>query len=66
MLAKSARVKDTPEMLKLVSAYSVAEAAARIYEAAADKSAFTDKALAAVYLRPAQAERERLERLASK
>jgi tRNA threonylcarbamoyladenosine biosynthesis protein TsaB len=65
-MAKSARVKDTPEMLKLVSAYSVAQTAARVYEAAADKSVFTDKALAAVYLRPAQAERERLERLASK
>ncbi|MBO7149022.1 MAG: tRNA (adenosine(37)-N6)-threonylcarbamoyltransferase complex dimerization subunit type 1 TsaB [Clostridia bacterium] len=65
-LAKSARIKDTPEMLKLVSAYSVAQTAECIYKAALDKSVFTDKKLAAVYLRPAQAERERLERLASK
>ncbi len=63
-LAKSARVKQVPEMLRLVSAYSVARTAARIYEAAGDRSVFTDRSLAAVYLRPAQAERERLERLA--
>ena len=65
-LSKSARTKETPELLKLLGAYSVAQTAARIYADAQDKSVFTDSALAAVYLRPAQAERERLEKLASK
>ncbi|MBQ7822104.1 MAG: tRNA (adenosine(37)-N6)-threonylcarbamoyltransferase complex dimerization subunit type 1 TsaB [Clostridia bacterium] len=65
-LSKSARIKDTPELLKLVSAYSTAQTADRVYKQAKDRSVFTDENLAAVYLRPAQAERERLERLAGK
>ena len=61
-LTKSKRVKDTPETLRLLNSYSAAQAALRIYESAQDKSAFTDTSLAAVYLRPTQAERELLEK----
>lgn len=65
-LVKSTRVKHVPALLRLPSAYSAAQCARRIYESASDKSVFGDEVLAAVYLRPAQAERERLERLAAK
>lgn len=61
-LAKSERVKQTPEIMKLLNAYSVAETAQRIYAEAKDKSVFTDAALNAVYLRATQAERELQER----
>ncbi|MBE6606676.1 MAG: tRNA (adenosine(37)-N6)-threonylcarbamoyltransferase complex dimerization subunit type 1 TsaB [Ruminococcaceae bacterium] len=57
-LAKSARVKDIPETLRLLNSYSVAQTALGIYESAKDKSVFTDMSLAATYLRPTQAERE--------
>ena len=59
----SARVKPTPIPLRLISAYCVAMAALDKYESAADTSVFTDTALAAVYIRPTEAERERLARL---
>lgn len=62
----SAWVKPTPELLKLQSAYSIARVAEEIYNKTEDKSIFTDTALAAKYLRAAQAERERLERLGKK
>lgn len=57
-LVKGVRVKDTPETLKLLNSYYVAQTALDIYESAKDKSVFTDEALAAHYLRPTQAERE--------
>lgn len=62
----SARVKETPELLKFQSAYSVARVAEMIYKNSENKDVFTDTALAAKYLRAAQAERERLERLGEK
>ena len=61
--AEGARVKPTPVPLRLTSAYCVAMAAIDRYESAADTSAFTDTALAAVYIRPTEAERERLAKL---
>ncbi len=63
---KSARVKPTPIPIRLISAYCVATAALDKYESAADTSVFTDTALAAVYIRPTEAERERLARLENK
>lgn len=63
-LKKSKRVKKAPELLGLISAYGVAQCALKKYEEAKDKTVFDDRTLAACYLRPAQAERERLERLA--
>lgn len=60
------RVKPIPEALKFQSAYSVGALAYEIYSAAEDKSIYTDELLAAKYLRAAQAERERLERLGFK
>lgn len=58
--AKGARIKPTPEPLRLLRAYSVAMAALDTYESAQDRTAFNDEALAAVYIRPTEAERERL------
>ena len=52
-------VRPTPERLRPQSAYSVAQVAKRMY----DSGIRTDDAeLVSVYLRPSQAERERLER----
>ena len=60
---KGARVKPTPTALRLPSAHCVALAALDKYESTDDKSVFTDAALAAVYVRPTEAERERLAKL---
>ena len=56
----------TPERLRVPSAYGIAARAYEIYAAAseAERAGFTDAALAPVYLRKSQAEREREERLA--
>ncbi len=52
-----------PMLLRRPSAYGVAMAAQMRYNAAADKSVFTEAALTLSYLRKTQAEREREERL---
>ncbi len=57
-----AHCKEVPPVIRYQSGYSVAMTAKRIYEAAEDKAAFTDKTLKPSYLRPSQAERERAER----
>ncbi|MBQ3708741.1 MAG: tRNA (adenosine(37)-N6)-threonylcarbamoyltransferase complex dimerization subunit type 1 TsaB [Clostridia bacterium] len=59
-------VAVTPEKLRIPSAYGVAARADAIYAEASEaaKEGFTDAALAPVYLRKSQAEREREERLA--
>lgn len=54
----------TPEFLRYPSGFAVACAAYDIYKSATDPSVFTEAALAPVYLRKSQAEREREERLA--
>ena len=61
-----AGVAVTPEKLRAQSAYGIAARAYEIVSAAseAEKESFTDAALAPVYLRKSQAEREREERLA--
>ncbi|MCQ2432505.1 MAG: tRNA (adenosine(37)-N6)-threonylcarbamoyltransferase complex dimerization subunit type 1 TsaB [Clostridia bacterium] len=51
--------KEAPLPLRYQSALSVASAAKRIYDAAEDKSGFTDLLLKPSYLRPSQAEREK-------
>lgn len=56
------RFIDTPSVLIPQNAFSVAAVAKKIYDAADDKSAFTDRTLSPGYLRASQAERERLER----
>ncbi len=61
--AKGARIKATPTPLRLPAAHCVAMAALDKYDAENDKSVFTDTALAAVYIRPTEAERERLAKL---
>ena len=61
--AKGARIKPTPTALRLQRAYCAGMAALDTYESAQDKSVFTDTALAAVYIRPTEAERERLAKL---
>ena len=53
----------TPEVLRNVNAAGVAYVGERIYNAADDKSVFTDVALQPIYLKKPQAEREREERL---
>ena len=53
----------TPDNLRNVSAAAVAKVGERIYNAAEDKTIFTDAALLPVYLKKPQAEREREERL---
>ncbi len=62
-VSDGARVKPTPASLRLLGAYSVAMAALDKYESAENASDYTDTALAAVYIRPTEAERERLARL---
>ena len=53
------QAKEAPYALRFQSGYSVAVTAKRIYDAAEDKSAFTDLVLKPSYLRPSQAEREK-------
>ena len=55
----------TPVKLRAQSAYGVAAAGLKTWNEAEDKTAFTAAALMPVYLRKAQAEREREERLAA-
>ena len=57
-LSKTA-ARTVPERLRHQSAYSVAEVALRAYR---EENATSDSALAVNYLRPCQAERERLEK----
>ena len=54
--------KEAPEAVRYQSGVSVASVARAVYEAAEDKSVFTDLALKPTYLRPSQAERERAEK----
>lgn len=56
---KKTEAREIPDRLRHQSAYSVAQVARRAYE---NNEATTDAALAVTYLRPSQAERERLER----
>ena len=60
LTAKGVKLSDTPELLILESAVSVAKVAYRKYEAG---EYVTDSELSPTYLRLPQAERERLERL---
>ncbi|MCI8387954.1 MAG: tRNA (adenosine(37)-N6)-threonylcarbamoyltransferase complex dimerization subunit type 1 TsaB [Clostridiales bacterium] len=57
------KISDTPALLRPQNAFSVAAEAFAVYQAAEDKSVFTDRALSPGYLRASQAERERAERL---
>ena len=57
-----AHCKEVPELLRFQNGVSVAAAARAVYDAAEDKSVFTDLALKPTYLRPSQAERERAEK----
>jgi len=54
------RIRRTPVLLRTQNAYSVAQVALALYESGVRTS---DSELVPVYLRPCQAERERLERL---
>ena len=54
------RIRRTPILLRTQNAYSVAQVALALYESGVRTS---DSELVPVYLRPCQAERERLERL---
>lgn len=56
-----AHCREVPENIRYQSGYSVAVTAWRTYNAAQDKTVFTDLALKPTYLRPSQAERERAE-----
>ena len=55
-------LRKTPVVLRVQNAYSVAQVALRLYR---EGVRTTDAELSPVYLRPSQAERERMERLAS-
>ena len=57
---KKTKYVHVPEIMRHQCAYSVAVAALRAYERG---EAVSDEALAVTYLRPSQAERERMERL---
>lgn len=59
------QLMETPTMFRYPSAAAVADLAEHIYRSAPDTSVFTAAALAPVYLRQTQAERERAERLAA-
>lgn len=63
LTAKGVKLSETPELLILESAVSVAKIAYRKHEAG---DFVTDSELSPTYLRLPQAERERLERLAEK
>jgi len=54
--------KEAPEVLRYQSGVSVASSALAVWEAAEDRSVFTDLSLKPTYLRPSQAERERAEK----
>ena len=56
---KQTAAREIPDRLRHQSAYSVAQVARRAYERGEET---TDSSLAVTYLRPSQAERERLER----
>ena len=56
----AAHIRSTPILLRMHNAYSVAPVALALYESGVRTS---DRELVPVYLRPCQAERERLERL---
>lgn len=56
----ASRIRQTPVLLRTQNAYSVAQVALALYESGVRTS---DSELVPVYLRPCQAERERLERL---
>lgn len=60
LIKSAAQIKDTPELLRAQNAYSVAQIALGLYRSGVRT---TDAELVPVYLRPCQAERERLERL---
>lgn len=63
LLVKSASlIRETPVVLRPQNAYSVAQVALRLYR---EGVRTTDAELSPVYLRPCQAERERMERLAA-
>jgi tRNA threonylcarbamoyladenosine biosynthesis protein TsaB len=59
---KPSFMRPTPPALRWQNAFGVAEAARAAYEAAEDKSVFTDTLLRPEYLRASQAEREAAER----
>lgn len=63
-MGDSTLLRPTPEALRYPSGFSTACAAAVQYQKAPDPSGFTEAALAPIYLRKSQAEREREERLA--
>lgn len=56
---KKTEVREIPDRLRHQSAYSVAQVARRVYKSG---NATDDASLSVTYLRPSQAERERLER----
>ena len=58
-------LRATPPLWRVPGAFAVAEAAEQLWRAAPDPAVFTPAALAPVYLRKTQAEREREERLAA-
>ena len=62
-LVRGLSKNETPERLRLQSAASVAAVARKIWDETEDKSVFSPDALAPVYLRKPQAQREREERL---
>ena len=62
-LVRGLSKNETPEWLRLQSAASVGAVARRIWDETEDKSVFSPDALAPVYLRKPQAQREREERL---
>ena len=62
-LCYGAPVLPVPERLRYQSAASVAAAAEKIFSESEDPGAFTDAAFRPSYIRPSQAERERMERM---
>lgn len=62
-LVRGLSKNETPERLRLQSAASVGAVARKIWDETEDKSVFSPDALAPVYLRKPQAQREREERL---
>jgi tRNA threonylcarbamoyladenosine biosynthesis protein TsaB len=58
-------LKYTPELYRWPTAFAVADAAAKIWNDASDKSVFTQDSISPVYLRKTQAEREREERISA-
>ena len=54
------RIRPTPVLLRTQNAYSVAQIALALYQSGVKTN---DRELVPVYLRPCQAERERMERL---